>query len=140
MPKHSILTKVFISTKQDERGNLSICEFPEENFFPVKRLYYIFEVPKNESRGKHAHKSLSQMFFAIRGSFTLEVTNGEELESVEIISGGNGYLLPNGYWRELNNFTEDAVCMVLASEHYDPSDYIHNMNEYLEWRKANAKH
>jgi|688.fasta_scaffold974807_2 dTDP-4-dehydrorhamnose 3,5-epimerase-like enzyme len=140
MPSNSILSRIVISTKQDERGILSICEFPEEKLFPIKRLYYIFGVPRNESRGMHAHKSLRQIFLAVSGSFTLEVTDGEKVESVEITSGRSGYLLPNGYWRELKNFSEDAMCLVLASEHYDPSDYIHNKNEYLEWRKINAKY
>jgi hypothetical protein len=64
----------------------------------------------------------------------LTVTDGFAVQTVEISAHGKGYFLPAGYWRELNHFSEDAVCLVLASEHFDEEDYIHSFEEFLRWK------
>ena len=130
-----ILKEIEISNFVDSRGNLHVAEFQRIGKFETKRIYFISNVPENDARGAHAHKSLNQVFFAVAGKFNLTVTDGKDSESVELNPKGKGYFLPSGYWRDLNNFSQDAVCVVLASEHYDESDYIRSYDQYLEWTK-----
>ena len=119
---------------KSHRGILNVCDL-ENQQFQVKRFYYISNVPNGKSRGLHGHKKLKQIFFALSGEFTLNATDGEVSDSVVLSAHGPGYLLPAGYWRELNNFSNDGICLVLASESYNPSDYIYSFDEYLNWRK-----
>lgn len=133
MSSLKILKEIEIMTLSDGRGTLNIAEFQGIGKFETKRIYYISNVPENEVRGAHAHKSLNQVFFAVSGKCTLTVTDGVVTDSVELSPQNKGYLLPFGYWRDLENFSDDAVCVVLASEHYDESDYIRSYDEYLEW-------
>jgi len=133
----NFLTKVESKAFLDTRGVLNIIELPEESIFETKRIYYITEVPINSIRGAHAHKKLRQIFFALSGSFTLVVTDGERTDEVRISAHSSGYYLPSGYWRELTEFEPETICMVLASEHFDDSDYVKEKNTYLEWKKQN---
>jgi mannose-6-phosphate isomerase-like protein (cupin superfamily) len=130
-----MLKEVEVVNFTDRRGTLNVAEFHSIGIFETKRVYYISNVPESDTRGSHAHKTLNQVFFAVSGKFTLTVTDGVDVESVELRPYDKGYFLPCGYWRNLENFTSDAVCLVLASEHYDESDYIRSFDEYLEWAK-----
>ena len=130
-----ILNPVGVENFIDDRGALSISNLPHFEKFETKRIYYISNVPAKTLRGAHAHKKLKQIFFAISGKFNLRVTDGVITEEVELSAFSGGYFLSEGYWRELSNFSSDAVCLVLASEHYDENDYIHSYDEYLEWKK-----
>ena len=131
-----ILKEIQVTSILDTRGNLDIAEFLNIGKFETKRIYYISNVPENDTRGAHAHKSLDQVFFAVAGSFNMTVTDGFITETVELKAHEMGYFLPAGHWRDLDNFTSDAVCLVLASEHYDENDYIRSYEEYLEWKKS----
>jgi mannose-6-phosphate isomerase-like protein (cupin superfamily) len=131
-----ILKEIQVTSILDNRGNLDIAEFLNIGKFETKRIYYISNVPENDTRGAHAHKSLDQVFFAVAGSFNMTVTDGFITETVELKAHEMGYFLPAGHWRDLDNFTSDAVCLVLASEHYDENDYIRSYEEYLEWKKS----
>jgi dTDP-4-dehydrorhamnose 3,5-epimerase-like enzyme len=133
----NFLTKVEPQTFSDARGVLNAIEIPEELNFETKRIYYITEVPINSIRGAHAHKKLRQIFFALSGSFTLIVTDGQRTDKVRISAHSSGYYLPSGYWRELTEFESETICLVLASEHFNDSDYIKEKNTYLEWRSQN---
>jgi dTDP-4-dehydrorhamnose 3,5-epimerase-like enzyme len=133
----NFLTKVESETFSDARGVLNAIELPEELNFETKRIYYITEVPVNSIRGTHAHKKLRQIFFALSGSFTLIVTDGQRTDKVRISAHSSGYYLPSGYWRELTEFEPETICLVLASEHFNDSDYIKEKNTYLEWRSQN---
>jgi len=133
----NFLTKVEPQTFSDARGVLNAIEIPEELNFETKRIYYITEVPINSIRGAHAHKKLRQIFFALSGSFTLIVTDGQRTDKVRISAHSSGYYLPSGYWRELTEFEPETICLVLASEHFNDSDYIKEKNTYLEWRSQN---
>jgi dTDP-4-dehydrorhamnose 3,5-epimerase-like enzyme len=135
MTRLKILKEIEILNFLDSRGSLSVAEFHSFGRFETKRIYFISNVPENVTRGAHAHKNLDQVFFAVSGKFTLTVTDGKDTESVELNPCGKGYFLPSGYWRILENFTNDAVCVVLASEYYDEADYIRSFDEYLEWTK-----
>lgn len=129
-----ILLEIPTLSFKNHRGSLNVCEL-ENDQFTIKRFYCISNVPHGKSRGLHGHKKLKQMFFALSGAFTLNATDGEVSDSVIVCANGPGYLLPAGYWRELNNFSHDGICLVLASENFDASDYIHTFDEFLKWRK-----
>jgi mannose-6-phosphate isomerase-like protein (cupin superfamily) len=130
-----ILREIQVTNILDNRGNLDVAEFQSIGKFETKRIYYISGVPENDARGAHAHKNLDQVFFAVAGNFKITVTNGLITETAELKAHDTGYFLPAGHWRDLNNFTNDAVCLVLASEHYDENDYIRSFEEFLEWKK-----
>ena len=131
-----ILKEIQVTNFLDSRGNLDVAEFQNIGEFETKRIYYISSVPENDVRGAHAHKNLDQVFFAVAGNLIMTVTDGTITETVELKAHKAGYFLPAGYWRDLNEFTNDAICLVLASEHYDESDYIRSFEEYLEWKKS----
>jgi mannose-6-phosphate isomerase-like protein (cupin superfamily) len=131
-----ILKEILVVNYLDNRGNLDVAEFQSIGKFETKRIYYISGVPENDARGAHAHKNLDQVFFAVAGKFNMIVTDGLITETVELKAHDTGYFLPAGHWRDLNNFTNDAVCVVLASEHYDENDYIRSYEEFLEWKKS----
>ena len=133
----NFLTKVESEKFLDARGVLNVIELPEELIFETRRIYYITEVPINSIRGAHAHKKLQQIFFALSGSFTLIVTDGQRTDKVRISAHSSGYYLPRGYWRELTEFEPETICMVLASEHFNDFDYIREKSTYLEWRSQN---
>lgn len=132
----NMLEKINLVSILDERGNLDVAELGHLLNFRTKRIYYISGVPSGESRGSHAHKSLQQAFFALSGNFTLRVSNGKETEKVILSAHSVGYFLNSGFWRVLEDFSPDAVCLVLASEAYNPHDYIHSFSEYVEWRES----
>jgi dTDP-4-dehydrorhamnose 3,5-epimerase-like enzyme len=133
----NFLIKIESETFSDSRGVLDAIELPKKLNFETKRMYYITEVTANSIRGAHAHKKLRQIFFALSGSFTLSVTDGERTDKVRISAHSDGYYLPSGYWRELTAFEPNTICMVLATEHFDESDYIKEMSTYLEWKNQN---
>ena len=131
-----ILKEIEVTTAVDASGILDIVEFQGFGTFETKRIYYISNVPESNTRGAHAHKKLNQAFFALSGNFDMTVTDGLITETVELKAHKNGFFLPAGYWRDLKNFTSNAICLVLASEHYDENDYIRSYGEYLEWKKG----
>lgn len=134
MKPKTILEPIDIENFKDHRGNLDIAELKFVEKFETKRVYYISDVPEGQTRGAHGHKELKQIFFALSGKFELTVTDGSVFETVELRAREKGYFLPPGYWRDLNQFSSDAVCLVLASEHYDESDYIYSYDEFLRWK------
>lgn len=134
-----ILREVEIQTFPDESATLSVLELPQTIPFSVQRVYYISGANKNAVRGKHAHKDLSQVFLATSGSFSLCVHDGASIERVRVVNHGKGYLVPPGVWRILEDWSEDAVCLVLASHTYDESDYINDFNEFLVWKNGKEK-
>ena len=131
-----ILQEIQVTSFTDKRGILDIAELHNFAEFETKRIYYISNVPENEARGSHAHKELNQIFFALAGSLKMTVTDGLITETVELMAHQKGYFLPSGHWRELKNFSNDAVCLVLASNYFDEKDYIHSFEEYLDWKQG----
>jgi len=104
--------------------------------FPVKRMYYLFDIPGDKARGGHAHKALKQIIVAIKGSFAIKLSDGFAEKMVTLDNPGTGLRLTPGIWRELFDFTPGATCMVLASEAYDEKDYIRNYDEFLAYKQA----
>lgn len=119
---------------EDPRGNLSFIEGRGHVPFDIKRVYYIYDVPAGESRGGHAHKHLEQVLFAVSGSFTIELTDGKRKMRFFMNRPWQGLYVPPGYWRTLEDFSSGAVCMVLASDHYDPEDYIYDYPDFLKYK------
>lgn len=116
----------------DHRGNLGVIEAGEQVPFEIKRIYYLFDIPVEAERGVHAHKKLQQLIFPIKGSFDIILDDGKERTKYHLDNPTQGVYVTNMIWRELDNFSEDAVCLVLASEHYDPDDYFHEYDEFLD--------
>ena len=119
----------------DRKGNLSVVENGVTLPFDVKRVYYLYDVPGGESRGSHAHKELSQLIIAASGSFRVTLDDGNVKRSFVLNRPYQGLLVKPGIWRDLDDFSSGAVCMVLASEIYQEEDYIRNYNEFLEYRE-----
>ncbi len=128
------MKKVPIQEYTDFRGQLIASEFFLEYGFIAKRIYILKNVPDDAQRGGHAHKKLKQIFFCLQGNFRITVSNGVTSESLILSQDNHGIFLENGLWRDLNEFSNDAICLVVASESYDASDYINNFEEYLEWK------
>ncbi len=123
----------------ERKGNLSVVQNGETIPFDVKRIYYLYDVPGGESRGAHAHRELSQLIIAASGSFRVTLNDGVAKRSFILNRPYQGLYVKPGIWRDLDDFSSGAVCMVLASEVYQPEDYIRDYVEYLKYRNNNDK-
>ena len=115
----------------DARGNLVALEELKDIPFEIKRIYYMYDTLSGVIRGKHAHKALEQVLICIHGSCKISMDNGHEKEEVLLDKPYEGLYLRNNIWREMYEFSPDAVLMVLASEYYDENDYVRNYEEFL---------
>lgn len=113
----------------DPRGNLAVIE-KEVLPYAIKRVYYLHDVPSGAYRGGHAHKECKELLIAVSGSFEVVLDNGKEKERVMLNKPNQGLLIDVNIWRELENFSSGAVCLVLASHEYDEDDYIRNYENY----------
>lgn len=118
----------------DRSGNLTVVENGVTLPFDVRRVYYLYDVPGGESRGAHAHKELEQLIVAASGSFTVTLDDGKCKRSFFLNRPYQGLYVKPGMWRNLDDFSSGAVCMVLASDVYKKYDYIRNYNEFLAFR------
>ena len=121
----------------DPRGNLSFIEEGCHLPFAIRRVFYIYDVPGGETRGGHAHKENSTVLIAVSGSFDLHLTDGRDEMTVTLNRANKGVLIPPGVWDSMHNFTTGTVCLALCSHHYEESDYIRDLDEYLDYVKAN---
>ena len=117
------------------RGNLSFIEAGEHIPFDIKRVYYMYDVPGGSDRGSHAHKNLHQFIVAMSGSFDVVLDDGQEKKRFHLNRSYYGLYVCPMMWRDLDNFSSGAVCMVLASEHYDEVDYVREYQQFLEMTK-----
>jgi len=117
---------------KDHRGNLSFLEGGRHVPFDIKRVYYLYDVPGGESRAGHAHRALASVIIAINGSFDVLIDDGREQRTHRLSRANVGLFLCPGIWRELHNFTSGSVCLVLASELYDESDYFRDYDGFLQ--------
>ena len=115
----------------DDRGSITFVEYGKEIDFLVKRNYLIFNVPQNSERGFHAHKNLHQIIMCLSGSFQIELFDGANKEIFNLYSPLKALYICPMIWREMREFSQDAVCSVLASDVYDESDYIRNKKEFI---------
>lgn len=116
---------------KDARGNLSVLENDILPFF-YKRIYYLYDVPSGAYRGGHAHKVQQEFLIAVSGSFDVVLQDklGNKTK-VNLNKPNIGLLIPNKIWRELENFSSGAVCLVIASDVYDEDDYIRNFKKFI---------
>lgn len=112
------------------RGALTVTEQGRDVPFDIRRAYWIYDVPSGESRGGHAHKELRQLLVAISGSFRVVLDNGKERREIMLNHPWQGLLIVPGVWRTLEDFSSGAVCLCLASEHYDEEEYIRDYAEF----------
>lgn len=124
----------------DERGNLSFIEAGKPVPFLFKRVYWIYDVPGGECRGGHAYKNNREFFVALSGSFDVVFQVDGKTEVVTLNRPYRGLYLPNVIWRRLENFSTNAVAMILASENYSEQDYIRDYKEYLIAVDGNYEH
>ena len=130
----SLEIKIFDLPKiTDPRGNLTVAEGLDIVPFEIKRAYWVYDVPGGGSRGGHAHKRLHQFVIAVSGSFHVTLDNGFERQTVLLNHPYQGLLIDTGIWRTLDDFSSGAVCLVLASEHYDEDDYIYDYDEFPKY-------
>ena len=115
----------------DERGMLVALEEYKDIPFEVKRVYYMYDTKEGVRRGKHAHKSLEQILICIHGSCKVLLDNGSEKKIIPLERPYEGLYISNNIWREMYDFSEDAVLMVLASDYYREEDYIRDYDEYI---------
>lgn len=119
---------------EEGRGKLSVIEKSIVPF-EIKRVYYLYDVPSDAFRGGHAHKNLIQFMIALSGSFEVKIDDGSNNKKVMLNKPNQGLLIPSGIWREMDNFSAGAVCLVLASEFFDESDYFRDYNTFLNYKK-----
>jgi len=115
----------------DPRGNLTFIEGGRHVPFDIRRVYYLYDVPGGAERGGHAHKELHQLIVAMSGSFDVVLDDGFEKKRIHLNRSYNGLYVCPMIWRELDNFSSGSVCMVLASNHYDESDYYRDYQAFL---------
>lgn len=118
------------------KGDISVVENGETVPFDTKRVYYLYDVPGGVDRGGHAHKDLKQLIVAVSGSFTVVLDDGTSKRSITLNRPYMGLLVVPGIWRVLEDFSSGSVCLVLASEKYDPADYIRDYSEFIEYKES----
>lgn len=117
----------------DERGTLVALEEMKNIPFKIKRVYYMYDTKPGVRRGYHAHKHLKQVLICVKGSCKILLDNGHEKSELVLDTPNKGLFIESAVWREMFDFSEDAVLMVLASELYDESDYIRNYEEFIQY-------
>ncbi len=132
MPEHQVrllnLPKII-----DPRGNLTVAQQCQEVPFKVSRVYWTYDVPSGESRGGHAHKHCEELIIAVSGSFDVTVDNGKDIQTFHLNHPYQALYVGDGIWRNLDDFSSGAVCLVLASDLFDESDYIRDHDEFLKY-------
>ncbi len=113
----------------DPRGNLTVIEGDQP--FPIRRVFYLYDVPGGESRAGHANKRLEQLIIAVSGSFDVVVNDGHDIARFSLRRSYYGLYVPPMIWRDIDNFSSGSVCLVLCSDLYDPEDYHRDYDEWL---------
>jgi len=119
-------------TLGDKRGSLIAIEEGYNAPFDIKRVYYIFDTKKDVIRGYHAHVNLKQIAIVVKGSCTFIIDDGKKRENILLNNPNKGLLIEGLIWREMKDFSEDCVLLVIASEHYDEDDYIRDYQKFID--------
>jgi dTDP-4-dehydrorhamnose 3,5-epimerase-like enzyme len=122
----------------DPRGNLTFIESERHVPFPMQRLFYLYDVPGGATRAGHALKTCHQFLIATSGSFDVKVDDGSESEVRQLNRSHYGLYIPPMIWREVSNFSSNSICMVLASEFYDPGGYYREYDDFLQGVRERA--
>ncbi|MBE6096683.1 MAG: WxcM-like domain-containing protein [Schwartzia succinivorans] len=132
------VVKYMFQPHGDNRGQLIALEEFNDIPFRIRRVYYMYDTAEGVVRGKHAHKSLEQILICIHGTCKIRLDNGWEKKIVNLEKPYEGLYVANNMWREMYDFSPDAVLMVLASDVYDEKDYIRDYDEFLKFVKENG--
>ena len=116
----------------DARGNLSFVEQLNHIPFEIKRTYWIYDVPGGEERGGHAYRQNEEFIVALSGAFDVVVDDGQQKKTFALNRSYYGLYVPNGLWREMNNFSTNSLALEFGSTHYDKADYIRSYDEFLK--------
>ena len=116
----------------DPRGDLTFVEGDNHIPFQIARVYYLYNVPVDSERGGHAHRELEQVIFALSGSFRIKIDDGTTKSEYWLRDPRKGLYVSRMVWREMDAFSQGAVCMVLASHRYDEADYFRDSDVFLE--------
>jgi len=119
----------------DQRGSLVSLETTKNIPFEIKRVYYLFDTKADVTRGYHAHRELKQVAIAIRGSCRFALDDGNERINILLDNPSQGLLIESFIWREMSDFSDDCVLMVLADKEYDENDYVRDYEQFLEMAK-----
>jgi len=120
---------------RSEAGGLGVIHFRDLTFTP-RRIYWLFDTPVGLERGWHAHKSLEQYLLCLSGQVQVELDNGDRTEIHELHGSTPGIHITPGHWRILRNMNPETIVLVLASEDYEPSDYIFDYEEFKAWTRG----
>ncbi len=124
-----------LSKIHNRAGNITIIENNLDIPFEVKRIYYLYDIPSNETRGGHAHKELYQLVIGASGSFNINLNDGVNDKTIFLNRPDFGLLIVPGIWRDLSDFSSGSVCLVFASEIYSENDYIRDYDEFITLKK-----
>lgn len=120
-------------TSRNQTGALTFIEGCRDIPFEINRIYYIYDVLPGERRGYHAHKTLEQYLICVHGSCEILLDNGAERVTVQLSAPHEGLYVGRGLWREMYNFSDGAVLLVLASNYYTEDDYIRDYQAFLDY-------
>ena len=121
-----------LSKHLDARGNLSVIEQLKDIPFEIKRTYWIYDVPGGEQRGGHAYRRNAELIVALSGSFDVVIDNGREEKTFSLNRSYFGLYVPCGLWRQMQNFSTNALALILASTEYDASDYVYDRSAFMQ--------
>jgi len=133
-PKLMEIQIIDIPKIKNSKGNIGVIEL-DTIPFDIKRVYYLYDVPSSARRGGHAHKNLQQLLVPLSGSFDVVLKDGTEEVTITLNKPDKGLLINNNIWRELENFSSGAVCIVLASQPYSEDDYIRDFDTFIKSKK-----
>jgi hypothetical protein len=128
---NGFVTEIQLPQMHDPRGDLTFVEGGNHIPFQIARVYYLYNVPVNSERGGHAHRDLEQIVFALSGSFRMRIDDGTAKSEYWLRDPRKGLHISKMIWREMDCFSQGAVCMVLASHPYDERDYFRNYDEFI---------
>jgi hypothetical protein len=120
----------------DERGSLSVVEGGALVPFGIARVYYLYDIPAGQVRAAHGHRRLEQFMVALSGSFEIDLDDGFERRTVRMDRPDRGLYIAPGMWRDLNGFSGGAVCLVLASLHFDEADYLRDYDDFVAFARG----
>lgn len=120
----------------DKRGNLSFFESINHVPFPIKRTYWVYDVPGGEVRGGHAYRKNEEMIIALSGSFDIVVDDGDIKKTFSLNRSYFGLFLPKMYWREICNFSTNSLALIVASSDFDENDYIREYDDFIKCKKG----
>lgn len=127
----SLIKTIDFKSLGDDRGDLVSLEGNKEIPFDIKRVYYLFGTESCVSRGYHAHKNLQQVAICVKGNCTFILDDGNERAEIVLNSPLKGLYIDSMKWREMHDFSDDCVLMVLADNFYDEVDYIRDYEDFL---------